>query len=570
MTRPAPSAAASLAALRDRLASTTLLLPLDGAVAASRLRDAALRQIDDYIAPRLDHPDAPLLAVMGGSTGAGKSTLVNTLTGRIVSRSSAIRPTTREPVLLHSPADRDWFTGPRILPGLERVRGPVAPGSRPGSVALIEDARLPSGLALLDAPDIDSVSEENRALAAKLLAAADLWVFVTTANRYADAVPWQLLDEAGRREMTLAVVLDRLPPGAGVQIEPDLHRMLADHGLDGTPVFSIPESPLDSEGLLPDDLVAPIREWLHDIAEDRRHRADVARRTVLGAVRELQQTSDTVTAARAAQLAAADAFALIAEQAYADANRAVTAATSDGVLLRGEVLARWQDFVGTGDLFRGLEGWVGRTRDRVAGWFQGRPADAHRVETELATGLHAVVLDAAGTAAAETWRRWRQQPGAAPLLHDPSLALESEDVSERAAALVRDWRGAILELVREQAGPRRARARVLSLGLNAVTVALMVVVFATTAGLTGGEIAIAGGSAVIGQKLLEAVFGDDAVRRLARQARDDLDRRVAALFDTERERYDAQLDPVREGHDPAVISAAVHELDSALRAGTTS
>ena len=43
----------------------------------------------------------------------------------------------------------------------------------------------------------------------------------------------------------------------------------------------------------------------------------------------------------------------------------------------------------------------------------------------------------------------------------------------------------------------------------------MVVVFASTAGLTGAEVGIAGGSAVLGQKLLEAVFGDQAVRRLA-------------------------------------------------------
>ncbi|WIM73044.1 hypothetical protein QP028_04990 [Corynebacterium suedekumii] len=34
------------------------------------------------------------------------------------------------------------------------------------------------GLALLDAPDFDSIDDRNRALASQLLAAADLWVFV--------------------------------------------------------------------------------------------------------------------------------------------------------------------------------------------------------------------------------------------------------------------------------------------------------------------------------------------------------------------------------------------------------
>ncbi len=48
---------------------------------------------------------------------------------------------------------------------------------------------VPPGLALLDAPDIDSLVADNRALAAELICAADIWVMVTTAARYADAVP---------------------------------------------------------------------------------------------------------------------------------------------------------------------------------------------------------------------------------------------------------------------------------------------------------------------------------------------------------------------------------------------
>ena len=64
-----------------------------------------------------------------------------------------------------------------------------------------------SGLALLDAPDVDSVEEGNRILAAQLLGAADVWLFVTTAARYADAVPWELLADAAQRGTHLALVL---------------------------------------------------------------------------------------------------------------------------------------------------------------------------------------------------------------------------------------------------------------------------------------------------------------------------------------------------------------------------
>ena len=85
--------------------------------------------------------------------------------------------------------------------------------------------------------------------------------------------------------------------------------------------------------------------------------------------------------------------------------------------------------------------------------------------------------------------------------------------------LIRDWQRDIFEMVRDEAGSRRATARYLAFGVNGLSVALMVVVFAHTAGVSGAEVGIAGGSAVVGQKLLEAVFGDQAVRRLAEAAR---------------------------------------------------
>ncbi|HXF02049.1 MAG TPA: GTPase, partial [Arthrobacter sp.] len=84
-----------------------LELPLDvpGAVEARGAVRAAVAQLDDYILPRYRRLEAPLLAVVGGSTGAGKSTLVNALAGYPATRAGAIRPTTRQPVLLHHPSD---------------------------------------------------------------------------------------------------------------------------------------------------------------------------------------------------------------------------------------------------------------------------------------------------------------------------------------------------------------------------------------------------------------------------------------------------------------------------------
>src|SRR5215213_7785986 len=109
--------------LRQRVEALDLPLDVEGAIAARRERTALLDQLDDYVLPRLRSLDAPLLAVVGGSTGAGKSTLVNSVLREQVSRSGVLRPTTRSPVLVHHPDDRRWFEGDRVLPSLARVTG---------------------------------------------------------------------------------------------------------------------------------------------------------------------------------------------------------------------------------------------------------------------------------------------------------------------------------------------------------------------------------------------------------------------------------------------------------------
>ena len=64
---------------------------LNADLARERIR-AANKQLDDYILPRAGSLDAPLTVVVGGSTGAGKSTLVNSLLGEPLTRAGAIPP----------------------------------------------------------------------------------------------------------------------------------------------------------------------------------------------------------------------------------------------------------------------------------------------------------------------------------------------------------------------------------------------------------------------------------------------------------------------------------------------
>ncbi|WP_331709577.1 dynamin family protein [Oerskovia enterophila] len=181
---------AALDVLRGELTAQRLPLTTPGVEEDRRTLALAVDQLDDYLLPRLRARSAPLLVVVGGSTGAGKSTLVNSVLGEKVTTPGVLRPTTRSPVLVHHPLDGRWFSTDRILPGLARVTGAVDHtdgASSHRAVRLVASEVLPQGLALLDAPDVDSVVVENRELAAQLLGAADLWLFVTTAARYADA-----------------------------------------------------------------------------------------------------------------------------------------------------------------------------------------------------------------------------------------------------------------------------------------------------------------------------------------------------------------------------------------------
>jgi energy-coupling factor transporter ATP-binding protein EcfA2 len=546
----------ALVRLRAALAGVALPLDLPDVEQHRTTLREMVEQLDDYVLPRLIQIEAPLLTVVGGSTGAGKSTLVNSLVGHRVTEPGLLRPTTRSPVLVHNPADVDWFAKERILPGLARTDR--ATGD-PGALQLVAADSVPEGLAILDAPDIDSVEERNRTLAAELLAAADLWLFVTSAARYADQVPWGFLKAAAERSTAVAVILDRTAPEAVEEVSSHLARMLTARGLRDSPLFTVTEGTVDEDGLLPRASVAEIRSWLESLAADATARSTVVRQTLDGAVRSLSRRTYDIADAAAEQSTMAARLRQDVDRAYDEAIRQVDDASADGTLLRGEVLARWQEFVGTGELLRSLETKVGWLRDRVVGWVRGKPHQAERVTVAVESGLETLILEHAETAAERADASWRSVTAGQHLAEDSGrdLGRASRDFRARAERAVRDWQHGVLELVRSEGADKRTTARFLAFGVNGLSVALMVVVFAHTAGVTGAEAGIAGGSAIVGQKLLEAVFGDQAVRRLADAARRDLNERVTELMNSERARYLDVLDA------QAVDAGAVDRLREA-------
>jgi energy-coupling factor transporter ATP-binding protein EcfA2 len=536
MTAPqdtASTGAQMLTALvRLRGALQAAQLPLDGPGVDERraARAELVDQLEDYVIPRVMTVEAPLLVVVGGSTGAGKSTLVNSLVGRRVTTPGLLRPTTRSPVLVHHPDDAAWFGQDRLLPDLRRVDHET---NDHDALQLVADDSVPAGLAILDAPDVDSVEERNRVLAAQLLAAADLWLFVTSAARYADQVPWEHLKAAAQRQAAVAIVLDRTAADAVQTVSTHLARMLASRGLKDSPLFIVHEGPISDDGLLPAGHVAEVRAWLESLAVDTSARDGVVRQTLEGTIRSITQRTHPVADAVAAQLGELAALRADVAAAYDGAGPALAAASGDGTLLRGDVLARWEDFVGTGELLRSLEDKVGWIRERVVNAVKGKPQQAERVTVAIESGLESLILEQAETTAGRVADAWRERPsGAGVLAGAPELGRASRELRRTSERVVREWQQDVAELVRLEGSGQRT-ARFLAYGVQGLSVALMVASL---------DQASSQPSSAAGRALLDAVFGAETSASLVARSRDTLEYRLVDLVDVERRRWTAVLD----------------------------
>ncbi|MDI9884560.1 dynamin family protein [Streptomyces sp. HNM0645] len=526
----------ALSALRDRVAAVRLPLPLPGAPRARQTRAELLAQLDDYLVPRLKDPDAPLLAVVGGSTGAGKSTLVNSLVGRRVTEAGVLRPTTRTPVLVCHPDDRHWFAGMRVLPNFTRVwlpqqdeteqspgpvRGRTKTKAKPEERALrIETAAsLPPGLALLDAPDIDSLVVENRIMASELICAADVWVMVTTASRYADAVPWHLLRTAKEYDAMLVTVLDRVPHQVINEVSRQYAALLTKAGLGHVPRFTIPELPESAgggRGLLPDTAVAALRDWLAHRALDPAARQQTVVRTAAGVIDSLNARMPELAGAVAAQYAAAVRLSAAVEEAYGVETERVRKQVQRGSVLAGDARTRWR-------------GWP---RDSSAG----------ELLDALAESLTALLQCAVAAADERLQEAWRREPAG------PALARHSRadgETSERIGMAVRRWRRVIEELAEEE-----VRAMERPAAPDSETVAALL-----ATALLGGRRARAAG------ELLAERMGAQGALRLRDRGGELVTTYIERVMNEERDRRLAPLDSLELCPEPqAELIAALSVL----------
>ncbi len=309
--------------LRRDVAEVGFPLDIEGSAEAEASRERLLIQLDEHLLPRLKELSSPAVVVIAGSTGAGKSTLYNSLLGEEVSAAGVLRPTTRQPVFAYNPADAEVL-----------VHGPTTALAR-----VVEHEAVPRGIAMLDAPDLDSLIAENRETATLLLEAADLWLFVTTAARYGDALPWATLKRAMERGASVAMVLNRVPKENLTTIRADLANRLREHDMSGAPLFVIPDVG-PHEGLLDPKDTAPIARWMSMLAGPDRSRSIVVR-TLKGALGALPSWVSHVASEVEAQISAAEALRTGVTRVVPEAEDEARSVILAGRTAHGSLAARW-------------------------------------------------------------------------------------------------------------------------------------------------------------------------------------------------------------------------------------
>jgi len=245
----------------------------------SQTRDRLVRIIRAYLIPRLTNPDAPLCVVFAGPTGSGKSTLVNSLSGLEVSETGPIRPTTKNPVILASGGARHHFEN------VGGVECEVVTGSAP----------ILSHIGVVDTPDIDSTAIEHRVTAERLIDCADIVVMVTSALRYADLVPWEVLRRAMSRGTPLIFVLNRVTSGSSGAIT-DFASRLSEEGVEGG-IIVVPEHHVEvGKHSVPTLAVRELGRRLVGLTRDRdRYQREIFQRVLDSTITQISELSGLVT-----------------------------------------------------------------------------------------------------------------------------------------------------------------------------------------------------------------------------------------------------------------------------------
>ncbi len=452
----------SLANVLDRF---RFRLPTAAAEPNEHVRAEAVRSIRDYLLPRLDDRDAPLVVSVFGASGSGKSTIANAIARKPIGTPGAVRPSTQRAVVWahRSHAARYWREF------LSRVREQVGPAVD----TIVGDDPITTNLTLIDTPPFDVVAGDGSEVAKEVLAVTDLAVFVASALRYADAEAWSFIHLMRRRGVPILFVLNRLPadPAERSALRADYARRLAADGLlldpDPSLVFAVAEqAPDPAHGGLPYAAVAGLRKELEELT-DRALRRALVQQANHGAVLDLANRVAGLGDAAHAEAELVDEMLEAVEDAYRRAGRDLEEQLGAGGLAapdRDEMAAR---------IARVVTHVAGAAAQRAAGawdrtaagraildggaaslWRHGADTHLDAERTALAWAEAASELPGERPGGLLSRRRWQQAgrlvPGAALLSPDdvPDL-LVRELGRDDAEALVRVARRSLVGDMRE-------------------------------------------------------------------------------------------------------------------------
>lgn len=535
----------ALGDLRQVISACSFDLSSDRTDERRRERDQLRREIEALIA-RIRAMGSPLLVVVGGVTGSGKSTIVNTLVGRAVSRTGVIRPTTANPVLIVHPVDAHWFTDDRIMSDFVRVELEGAVTRMHGDsedaarLQLIRDEDIPLGLALVDAPDIDSLSARNRMIADALLDAADVWLWTTSGAKYADDESMRYLARAAARRTALAVALTRVDPEHVEELTADFRAKLVEHAALEPELFTVQTARVIDERL-PLPAIGSIERWLRELSgplvrRSRRRQTiegalDVMTADVAGLITWVELENETVKVLNE-----------VVNRTVAQSRHEFGRALDDGRAMRDEVLLRWNRFAGSS----GMIALVERAGERASAWARTlvnsmggeRAEEEEEVRQAVASDVVSLATQLLELASGRIVHDWGTVPAGRDLLEaHPELAEAPPDLEARAEKSINEWQTTVVQLVETKGARRRVRARWLSAVVNATATGAIIATLAQTGGVTGAEAGIAAAAGAANQALLTKVLGAANLRWLVTTARSDLEKRFTELVAVHRRRF---------------------------------
>jgi hypothetical protein len=360
--------------------------------------------------------------------------------------------------------------------------------------------------------------------------------------------------------------------------------------------------------MLPADAYQPIRDWLTETATQADRRVAVLSQTMSGVLDTFKTRVPAMAAHVEAQVVLRGELRRAAETAYQGAFDEAGTGLMDGTLLRGEVLARWEDCMVGGDLRPRRGAKPAKSAGRKGKRARRGPSRPAALNTALRSAVESFIVSVADRAAEAVEASWRADPAGAVLLTDAAaekardvrakqvfesvfgpagqsgagnlaeadlkdadvikaadaaqasaFSRSSPDLALRAARAVGAWQDHLARLM--EAEDARSAVRRVSFEEEALSLVVLVAMLGETASAGPGVPRLGtpaadsedGGIYTAPRRMLTSVFGEKLLNGLLARARADLSDRVRLLLDEELVRFVEVIDAAGACDDVAAI-----------------